>query len=258
MSLRPLRDALPPYAADLRANLDAVDDDRALSAEARWGCLLACAMAAGEPTVLRHVREAAAGPLGERGVEAAKAAAAVTTMNDTYYGAVAGLKNPEYATLPSGLRMEVLARPGADRDAFDLWCFCVSALDRCASAMDAQDQELRRRGAPPTRMQAALRIAAVVGATARVLAAEAALSAPEPSNGEGAGADRADGNAASPDQGRGARRPATETSARRADQVRTGPVAGRFRAGDPSSFDVVANRAPLDSRRVPRALATKL
>ena len=177
MSLRPLRAALPPYAADLRANLEAVDDDRALSTDARWGCLLACAMAAGEPTVLRHVQEAAAGPLGDRGVEAAKAAAAITVMNDIYYGAVAGLKTHAYATLPSGLRMEVMAHPGADRDSFDLWCLSVSALDRCASAMDAQDEELRRRGAPPARMQAAIRIAAVIGATARVLAAEAALSA---------------------------------------------------------------------------------
>ena len=180
MSLRELRDALPPYAADLRANLAALDDDRALSTQERWGCLLACAVAAGEPTLLRRVAEAAAEPLGERGTEAAKAAAALTSMNDIYYGALGGLKNGEYATLPAGLSMERLAHPGADSEAFDLWCLAVSALDRCGPCMDAQEQELRRRGAPPARMQAAIRIAAVTGAVARVLAAEAALGSDHP------------------------------------------------------------------------------
>ena len=175
MPLEALRDALPPYAADLRAGLEGVEHDRALSPPERWGCLLACALAAGEPTVLRHVSEAAAEPLGERGVEAAKAAAAVTLMNDIYYGAMGALKNPEYATLPSGLQMDALAHPGADRNTFELWCLAVSALDRCGPCMDAQDVELRRRGTPPAHMQAVLRIAAVLGAVARVLTAEAAL-----------------------------------------------------------------------------------
>lgn len=71
-------------------------------------------------TTLRHGAQAAAEALAGRGVEAAKAAAAVTSMNDIDYGALS-----------------------------------VSALDRCAPCMDAQDEELRRRPAPPARMQAA-------------------------------------------------------------------------------------------------------
>ena len=185
MSLSALRDALPPYAADLRDNLDALADDRELSAPERWGCLLACACAAGEPTTLREVLDGAREVLGERGVQAAKAAAAVTAMNNIYYGALGGLKNSEYANMPSRLRMEGLAHPGADPVVFELWCLSVSALNGCGPCMDAQDEELRRRATPPSRIQTALRLAAVLGAVARVLAAEAAAGGDD--RGPGAG-----------------------------------------------------------------------
>lgn len=174
MSLQALRDALPPYAADLRDNLDVLADDRELSAEERWGCFVACACAAGEPTTLRELLDGASEVLGARGIEAAKAAAAVTAMNNIYYGALGGLTNGEYANMRSRLRMDGLAHPGADKPVFELWCLSVSALNSCGPCMDAQDEELRRRAVSPVRIQTALRIAAVTGATARVLAAEAA------------------------------------------------------------------------------------
>ncbi len=185
MPLRELRDALPPYAADLRADLDALDHERDMSAEERWGCVLACAFAAGEPTTLRRVAEAAAEPLGGHAVAAAKAAAAITSLNDIYYGARGAVTNQEYATLPSGLSLETLRRPGVGPDVFDLWCFSVSALHGCGPCMDAQDGELRRRGVPAARMHAAMRIAAVVGAVSRVLAAEAILADDKDKGGDG-------------------------------------------------------------------------
>ena len=175
MSLQALRDALPSYAADLRENLDALADDRELSAEERWGCFVACACAAGEPTTLRELLDAASEPLGERGTAAAKAAAAVTAMSNIYYGALGTLKNGEYANMPSRLRMDGLAHPDADKSVFELWCLAVSALNGCGACLDAQDEELRRRAVTPARIQTALRIAAVTGAIARVLAAEAAI-----------------------------------------------------------------------------------
>lgn len=177
MALDALADALPPYAGDLRANLLALLNDRDLGGDALWGCLLACAVAAGEPRTLCELAGEAGEHLGERGTEAAKAAAALTSMNSVYYGAVQGLRNPEYANSPSHLVMETLARPGADRTTFDLWCLSVAALTGCTPLLDALDTDLRGSAVPAARVQAAIRAAALVAGSARVLAAEAALDA---------------------------------------------------------------------------------
>lgn len=64
--------------------------------------------------------------------------------------------------------------PGVERVDFELWCLAVSAVNGCGQCLDSHEEELRKRGLPATHVQAALRIAAVVGAVSAVLRAEAA------------------------------------------------------------------------------------
>ena len=82
--------------------------------------------------------------------------------------------NPFPRTLPARLRMNVIANPGADKTDFELWCLAVSAINGCGACLDAHEEELRKRAVPAVQIQTALRIAAVVNAVSRVLAAEAA------------------------------------------------------------------------------------
>lgn len=172
MPLDALRQALPPYARDLAENLRAVAVDEAMGERRRWGCLLACAHALGEPATLGAVEADAR--LGEADRTAAKAAAAITGMNAVYYRALGVMKSGEYATLPSGLSMDVLAHPGVDRLDFEAWCMAVAVVLGCGACLDAHDAELRANAVQAREMQVALRIAAVLHAVAQVLRAEAA------------------------------------------------------------------------------------
>lgn len=178
MPLDTLRDALPPYARDLGANLTALEADTTLTEQQKWGCLLACASAVGEPTTLREV--AAAAKLGEAAADAARSAAAIMGMNNVYYRALHLMKNGEYAAMPSRLRMGVLADPGVEKTDYELWSLAVSAVNGCGLCLDAHDEELRRRAMPPAAIQAALRIAAVTTGVAQVLRAEAAARGDAP------------------------------------------------------------------------------
>lgn len=173
MSLDALHDALPPYARDLAANLQALEADATLTDQQKWGCFLACASALGEPTTLREVTGAA--KLGEAAADAARSAAAIMGMNNVYYRAMHLLKNGEYAAMPSKLRMGVLADPGVEKADYELWSLAVSAVNGCGLCLDAHDEELRRRAMPPGAIQTALRIAAVTAGVAQVLRAEAAV-----------------------------------------------------------------------------------
>jgi len=177
MSLDALRESLPAYARDLSLNLSGLEGETTLGEQQKWGVFIASAHAVGVGPVILAI-EAAAGAAGlsEEAKTAAKAAAAIMGMNNVYYRALHLMKNPEYRTLPARLRMNVIANPGVDKADFELWSLAVSAINGCDICLDAHESELKKRGLTNVAIQAALRIASVVNAVSRVVAAEAANS----------------------------------------------------------------------------------
>jgi alkyl hydroperoxide reductase subunit D len=175
MALEALAAALPPYAADIAANLKALTEETLLSAPQKWGCFVASAHALATPDVLQAVEAAAAAAgLSAQAQSAAHGAAAIMAQNNVYFRALALMKNQEYRTLRSRLRMSLAFNPGVPKDDFDLWCVAVSAIYGCPDCLDAHEAALRSRGVSAEAVQTALRIAAVTHAVSRVLAGEAA------------------------------------------------------------------------------------
>ncbi|HEX6859370.1 MAG TPA: carboxymuconolactone decarboxylase family protein [Caulobacteraceae bacterium] len=175
MSLDQLRETIPPYAKDLSLNLSSLAAETVLSEQQKWGCFVASAHAVGVGPVIRAVEDSArAAGLSDEALNAAKAASAIMGMNNVYYRSLHLLKNQEYRTLPARLRMNVIANPGVDKADFELWCTAVSAINGCGACLDSHEEELKKRGVPNTAVQAGLRIASVVNAVSRVVAAEAA------------------------------------------------------------------------------------
>ena len=178
MSLDQVRETIPSYAKDLSLNLSSLAAETVLSDQQKWGAFIASAHAVGVGPVIRAVEASAqAAGLTEEAKNAAKAAAAIMGMNNVYYRSLHLLKNQEYRTLPARLRMNVIANPGVDKTDFELWCTAVSAINGCGACLDSHEEELKKRGVPNTAVQAALRIASVVNAVSRVVAAEAATAA---------------------------------------------------------------------------------
>ncbi|WP_426027304.1 carboxymuconolactone decarboxylase family protein [Brevundimonas sp. TWP2-3-4b2] len=176
MSIDALRDLMPAYAKDISLNLSSLASETVLNDQQKWGCFLASAHAIGVVPVVRAIEAQAATVLSPEAMNAAKAAAAIMSMNNVYYRSLHLMKNHEYTTIPARLRMNVLANPGVDKMDFELWSTAVSAINGCGSCLDAHEGALRQHGVPATHVQAALRIAAVVHAASRIAASEAALA----------------------------------------------------------------------------------
>lgn len=176
MSIDALRDALPAYAKDLSLNLSSLASETVLSEGQKWGCFLACAHAVGEPQTVRAFEAEASARLSPEAMTAARSAAAIMGMNNIYYRSLHLMHNAEYKTLPARLRMNILANPGAPKTEYELWCTAVSAINGCGACIDSHEKTLREHGVTNVQVQVSLRIAAVVNAVARVLAAEAALA----------------------------------------------------------------------------------
>ncbi|CAN5343483.1 alkyl hydroperoxide reductase [soil metagenome] len=176
MSIDAVRALLPDYAKDISLNLGSLASETLLSDQQKWGTFLASAHAIGVAPVVKAIEAAAAEHLSPEAMSAAKSAAAIMGMNNVYYRALHIMHNPEYATLPARLRMNVLANPGVDKIDFELWSTAVSAINGCGACLDAHEGELKKHAVPSTQIHAALRIAAVVHAASRIAASEAALA----------------------------------------------------------------------------------
>jgi alkyl hydroperoxide reductase subunit D len=175
MSIDALRGLLPGYAKDLSLNLSTLAGETTLNDAQKWGVFVASAYAVGQSDVVKAINaQAESAGVAPEVLTAARAAAAIMGMNNVYYRSLHLLANHEYRTLPARLRMNILANPGAPKADFELWSLAVSAINGCGMCLDSHEAELRKHGVPTTQIQTALRIASVVNAVSRVIAAEQA------------------------------------------------------------------------------------
>jgi alkyl hydroperoxide reductase subunit D len=174
MSLDALRARLPEYAKDLKLNLGSLAAETLLTPQQRAGTFIASALASRNAEVTRALVGEFAPQLSPEALTAVKAAAAIMGMNNVYYR-FTHLVGGDYATMPAKLRMNVMARPGVDKADFELWSLAVSAINGCGLCMQAHERVTTEAGLSREQIQAAVRIAAVVHATAATLDGEAAL-----------------------------------------------------------------------------------
>ncbi len=166
-----LRDALPDFAADLRANLDAVLVSPNLSAQQLWGVAVASAIAARNPVLRAAVAAAARPHLSDAALAAAQAAAALMGMNNVYYRFLDLLGKEDYTHMPARLRMQGTVRPGIERNDFELMALAVSAINGCGACIAAHERSATGHGITRAAVHDAVRIAAVLNGVAIALEA---------------------------------------------------------------------------------------
>lgn len=179
MKLAEIVDTLPAYAVDLQANFDALvtragRQDQVL----RWGTLVAAAMVAGSPTVLRAVVTDASAVLLPDELEGARMAAAMMTLTNNFYRHRSLTLQPELKELRGGLRMAALRLRESSGATFKLWCVAVSVLNGCAACVQANEGAAIEDGATAEQIAGVLRVAALVKAIAVVVEAERAFKIP--------------------------------------------------------------------------------
>lgn len=166
MSIDALKDRIPDFAKDVRLNLSSMAADESLTAQAKYGLFVACAIATRNPTVMAAMENAAAVHLSPTAMTAAKSAAAIMAMNNIYYRFVHLASNREYATMPARLRMNVIGNPGVDKTDFELWSLAVSAINGCGACIDSHEKVLLEAGVMSTVIQTAVRFAAIIQSVA--------------------------------------------------------------------------------------------
>lgn len=173
MSLKAFAEALPDYAEELKRNVDVLLADSTLAEPARSGLILACAHGTGHRPLVEAVeadiaRVQAGGGMSPALAQAARAAAARMAMTNVYYRFVHLVSAPDYAHLPSRLRLDRRADPEVSQVAVELFGLAVSVMNGCGLCIDAHETALRRHGVTPGIVQAGARFAAILKAVATV------------------------------------------------------------------------------------------
>ncbi|KFN43359.1 carboxymuconolactone decarboxylase family protein [Arenimonas oryziterrae] len=172
MNLNDIKSALPDYAKDLRLNLDSVlatTGAPGLSDLQIRAVALASAIASRHPALTAAVESFAAEQLDATQIAGTKAAAAMMAMTNVYYRFTHNAENKEYETLRTSLRMNVMANPGIEKQAFELASLAVSAINGCSRCVDSHEKVIREHGVSAQGVQSAVRIASVVHAVAVTL-----------------------------------------------------------------------------------------
>ena len=171
-SIASMKDRLPDYAKDLRLNLDAVVNRSSLAPQEALGAALAAAFAAGSPALVNAFR--VDGALPPAHVTAALTAATLMGMNNVWYPFVEMAADPELKTMRPELRMNAYAtHGGVDARSFELYALAASIVGKCEFCIASHYRTLREAGMTTQQLRDVGRIAAVVAATAGVLAVEA-------------------------------------------------------------------------------------
>jgi lipoyl-dependent peroxiredoxin subunit D len=170
-SIEDLRNSLPEVAKDIRVNLQTVLDVATLTPAQKWGVAAACAVASRNAQLRDAVLAEARAQAGDAVVEDARAAAVLMGMNNVYYRFRHVVGKPEYAEKPARLRMQRLVKPETSRLDFELLCLAVSAVNNCETCVRSHEQAVVEGGLSSDAVHDAVRIAAVIQATAVALEA---------------------------------------------------------------------------------------
>jgi len=166
--LEAIKARVPDYAKDIRLNLDGVIARSSLSSDDALGVALAAAFAARSPDLVAAFKAAAPSNVAH----AALTAAALMGMNNTWYPYVEMAQDEELKTARPELRMNAYASfGGVARPQFEAYALAASIVGKCHFCVQSHYALLKKEGWTTQQLRDVGRIAAVVNATALVLAA---------------------------------------------------------------------------------------
>lgn len=167
-SLKPIKEALPEEAKDLKLNLSSVIERCSLSPAEAVGAALAAAIMTKSVDLVEAFSQV--DELDEQTRTGAKTAASLMAMNTTWYTYVDLADDKELATTQAGLRMNAFTTHGGVEPAtFELLCLAASIVGKCHKCVSNHAAELRKSGYTTEQLRDIGRIAATVNGVAIVL-----------------------------------------------------------------------------------------
>jgi alkyl hydroperoxide reductase subunit D len=164
-----LRASISEPARDIKLNLQTVLQPGTLSPAQRFGVAIASAVATHNHELRDALIADARAEVDEAVVDDALAAAALMAMNNVFYRFRHMVGKASYGERPARLRMQRIAKPATNKPDFELFCLAVSAINGCEMCIRSHEEAVLMGGLTEEHVHDAVRIAAVINASALAL-----------------------------------------------------------------------------------------
>jgi alkyl hydroperoxide reductase subunit D len=167
--LTQITEQIPDSAKDIRLNLEAVVARSSLAPEDALGVALAAAFSTKHVYLIDILKN----NTPEQEAHAALTAAALMGMNNVWYPFVEMAQDDDLKGVRPELRMNAYAtHGGVEKKKFEAYALAASIVGKCHFCVKSHYDTLRKEGLSTTQLRDIGRIAAVINATAQVLAAQ--------------------------------------------------------------------------------------
>jgi alkylhydroperoxidase AhpD family core domain len=92
------------------------------------------------------------------------ACASMLSVNNVFYRFrhFTSASNPNYQTIPAGIKMNVMMSPVLGKEFFELMSLAVSAVNGCEQCVNSHEESVRKLGSTEARIFDAIRLASIV------------------------------------------------------------------------------------------------
>jgi alkyl hydroperoxide reductase subunit D len=164
-----IKNLVPEFAKDIRLNLDGTIARSSLTGNDAVGVALAAAFAAKSKVIVDIIKES--NVLSAEELNAVMTAASLMGMNNAYYPFVEMTEDAELKKQPAALRMNAYANHGGvDKRRFEMYALAASIVGKCNFCVKSHYDLLKTEGMTMSQLKDVGRIAAVVNATAQIIA----------------------------------------------------------------------------------------
>lgn len=164
-----VKESIPDHAKDIKLNLDAVINRSGLDPVDTHAIAYTAALAAGNGGLAFEIEMNSPLFLHEPERLAAKTAAALMGMNNTYYPFVEMTQDEALKGLPPGLRMNAYAtHGGVSKKKFEMYALAASIVGKCHFCVKNHYDVLKKEGMTVQELQMVGKIASVINAVGKV------------------------------------------------------------------------------------------
>lgn len=175
MSIKELKSLMPEYAKDVELNLSSTlskEGSPGLTKEQILGTALASAYTLKDKQLVSLIKNEANEILSSKYTDGLKIATSLMAMNNIYYRFIHFVKNDDYKTMPTKLRMNKMMSSGIPKVDFEIYSLAVSSINGCGLCVESHEKQLIKHGVSKEGIQSAIKISAVMNSAAQVLAIE--------------------------------------------------------------------------------------
>jgi alkyl hydroperoxide reductase subunit D len=164
-----VRDCVPDHSKDIRLNLDNVINRSVLSVQDTHAIALTCALASGNGELAFAIQTSPELDNFPQELEAAKTAASLMAMTNSWYPFVEMTGDVELKNLPAGLRMNAYANnAGVTKKQFEMYTLAASIVGKCEFCVKAHYDALKKEGVTVQELQHIGKIASVINAIGKI------------------------------------------------------------------------------------------